>query len=289
MLERLFALFGYRIFVQSGFRIRFLPLEESAGANTRGRPAPVDVREQGNDPRSLGYHEAPVLVEAPLAHGRDGGGHALNDPKRQSPFVQASRVAAQGGGLDDIRDALLQGRPSPSQPSLLKSLGLTREQAPRLAEFDGDPFALAVRPWDPRSPEELRRKRGRKKSKRKRLEQGETPETWATRHAGRFQALVRSVLEHGLLRNDGPSGDIEAIALVRPDGSWRWQARKGHHRIAAFSALEYEKVPVRITHVVREDEAPIWPNVANGLFPEDAARDIFARLFDGTGLANKRA
>ena len=285
MLDRLFALFGYRIFRHKTLGFRLLPLDEKAQKGTLQRPAPVDVRELGNDPRILGYHDRPVLVHALLAHGRNSACVPMDDPNGLNPFVQAARLAAQGRPLTEVRDNLLEHHDNTAEESLLARLGLTAEQAPGLVEFDRDPFALSMRPWDSRSAEHFRAKALKRKAKRKRFEKGETPEQWAMRHAKRLNTLTDSVMRNGLLRNDGPSGDIEATALVNPAGLWRWQTIKGHHRAAVLSALEYREVPVRITRLVREDEVNLWPNVANGLFSEGAAARVFRRHFDGAPQA----
>lgn len=284
IINRFMALFGYQLFFHKGNRLRLLPLEEHKGKGSAKRPAPVDIRALGNDPRSRGYYSRPVLVEARLDHGRSGNAVAVNAPENPSPLVQASRLAVRNASREDLEALLEQIHHEEKSTKRTELLGLTAQQAPLLADLADSPFSASLRPWDERTLEDFRHKRLRKKEKRKRIENGESMAQWAARHAERIESLLASIREHGLMRHDGPGGDVEGIALIGSDGSWRWQVTKGNHRVAVFSAMGHERIPVRINRVIRREEVHLWPNVVSGLFPEKAALQLFDRLFEGRGF-----
>ncbi|MCK5196877.1 MAG: hypothetical protein KAR21_00915, partial [Spirochaetales bacterium] len=63
--------------------------------------------------------------------------------------------------------------------------------------------------------------------------------------------------------------------------SWRWIAEAGNHRVMALGSLGYQEFPARIEGIVYRRDAAIWPNVINGTYSPDYARQVFDRIFDG--------
>ncbi len=99
--------------------------------------------------------------------------------------------------------------------------------------------------------------------------------------ARRFVDLVLSIEKNGYKRNDSPDGDISATVLLKDDGSWRWIADAGNHRAMVLGLLGYQEFPARIEGIVYRRDAAIWPNVINGTYSPDYARQVFDRIFDG--------
>ena len=97
----------------------------------------------------------------------------------------------------------------------------------------------------------------------------------------RLSALLRSVVAQGYQRSDGQDGDIKAVLLVNEREEWVWQAMDAQHRAAVVSALGLETVPVRVSRVIRREEAKFWPNVVRGLYSVDEALLIFDNIFYG--------
>jgi len=76
----------------------------------------------------------------------------------------------------------------------------------------------------------------------------------------------------------------EIIAqLFVHDGRYAFRIRNGHHRVAALSALGYERVEVRIDrdNVYRRDDLNNWEGVVKGKFTEEQALEIFDQIFIG--------
>ena len=99
----------------------------------------------------------------------------------------------------------------------------------------------------------------------------------------RLRHVYRSIKENGyshLIR------DTVGIRCTLAHGNeMRYVVRKGHHRVAALSALGESQVRVRFNErwpaVVDRDHAEFWPQVRSGLFTEHEAITVFDRLFAG--------
>ncbi len=93
--------------------------------------------------------------------------------------------------------------------------------------------------------------------------------------------ILNSINKHGYKRQDGRDGDIRAILLVNESNKWIWQSTGGQHRAAVLCAIGYEHIPVRIHRVIRREEVRFWPNVVNGLYSVEDARQVFDNIFQG--------
>lgn len=97
----------------------------------------------------------------------------------------------------------------------------------------------------------------------------------------RLTSVYRSIRKSGYRRSNGPDGDIGGI-LLADDSDYAVQVSPGHHRISALAALGHERAPIRIRGpVVHRSDVANWPNVANGVFPVDAALRVFDRIMAG--------
>jgi hypothetical protein len=102
-----------------------------------------------------------------------------------------------------------------------------------------------------------------------------------------FQRLVElhdSIRRRGFRPGRGGRPHLDGQLLVR-DGDFRVVIVSGKHRMAALSALGYERAPVLLGHkrppVVLREEAASWPHVVSGTYELEQALDVFDRIFDG--------
>lgn len=99
--------------------------------------------------------------------------------------------------------------------------------------------------------------------------------------ANRLTRVLQSVQTYGYKRNDGDDGDIIAHILINEQNEWVWQSIAAQHRASVLSALGWEKIPIRVTKVIRRQDADFWPNVLNGTFTKSEALAFFDMIFDG--------
>lgn len=235
---------------------------------------PVDLRQMGNDPRLLGYFCRPVVVTVSTNLGRGHFAYPVGDA--QHPWELAARLALRSEQpfrdiVELLHDYHLRGKPG----DLLEYMDVTEAEAPALA---GLPPSQAFRPWDPRPMEFLARKKAGRK--RKTIDRIEQTRKGAEIAAHDLLELIESVSRDGILRHDGPGGDITAALLQNNSGQWRWQVRDGNHRAMVFSALGFKEIPVRCVQLVRRDEATLWPAVREGAYSPELAEKLFDRVFD---------
>ena len=235
-----------------------------------------DLRDSFRDPRQFHYYGGhPVLVTIPSISGRYG-------------------LFAVNSEISPYRRAFLRSRKekkdffSTSCEELEAYLTLFHAESvvDLYGKDEGDkqvesPVKLpAPLPWKRYSPEEFGKY---KKELRVRFDKELRRKEGATvkAEARRFVDLVLSIEKNGYKRDDSPDGDIGATVLLKEDGSWRWIAEAGNHRAMALGSLGYQEFPARIEGIVYRRDAAIWPNVINGTYSPDYARQVFDRIFDG--------
>lgn len=95
-----------------------------------------------------------------------------------------------------------------------------------------------------------------------------------------FRRLInvyKSIEANGYDRTQG-DGDI-TVTGIEYNGDFRFCVMHGQHRIAALSALEFKKVPVKVVRIVRYSEICHWPQVYRGFWTEAQARKLVRHLF----------
>lgn len=100
--------------------------------------------------------------------------------------------------------------------------------------------------------------------------------------AKRLTRVLQSVQSHGYKRHDEDDGDITAHILVDEQNEWVWQSIAAQHRASVLSALGWEKVPLRVTKVIRRQDAEFWPNVLNSTYTKSEALAVFDMVFNGS-------
>lgn len=249
----------------------------------------------GLNPRSISYlvSKRPAVIRVETARGR-GTPLGTFGPSGNHPFVVAARRAKgkEGAEMDAVVREILGEYYRLVAPSTVGALiGSSVESA--LDEF---PSWAVTMPWDQIHPREQQGKVERFA----RIEAGaydpevtiENGWTWLgpvdqrklSVEVKRLSNLLRSVMQKGYRRDDQSDGDIRAVILVDESDDWRWLSTGGQHRAAVVSALGHETVPVRVTSVIRRSDASCWPNVTNGLYTVDQAREWFDQIFSGNYL-----
>lgn len=262
----------------------------------------VPVAEPGTDPITVEYQlnrRGFVPFDVPLQDARGFGALALQLRPECHPFVRACSLAmakteknaAKATVEDVMRDYYAAVRPA----SAFEMLGISPHEAPGLrqaAPGSLDHFIDAsVLPWSGRAPAEIRELRqrtatfeGLQHGMRSRLEDGVTAfgpvsERKLMLEVERLLKLLKSVRSRGFVRHD-PRAPLQVTALRRAE-SYRWLIQSGQHRFAAAAAFGVTSLPAMVTHVIRDEDARFWPQVASGLFTEAGATAVFNRMFDG--------
>jgi len=269
------------VLARFGYRLRLESLSEVY---------PVDIRKKSNDPRALSYRTVapPVLIEAPLSRGYGLDWFPLT-PSSAHPFIRAiCRANSTGDLYGALQETLSSYYAEVCPKNASDILDLPTGLAP---ELDKNPPWARVFPWDSTSVPERRktiteasRVDTRKGGKTLDIEHGwksvgPVSTELINVEVRRLRELLFSMQNNGYKRNNEPGGDIRATVLVSDDRSWTWHIDwGGQHRAAVAAALGIETVPVRIWRTVRLRDSDIWPNVDNGLFPEEDARSLFRLL-----------
>ena len=115
---------------------------------------------------------------------------------------------------------------------------------------------------------------------------GPTSESKGRMELERLRRLVQSISTRGYRRHSDRDGDITGHLLVSEVGETVVSLFGGLHRAAVLAAMGEPTIPVRLhfTTISRANyEADIlkWPNVANGLYSQEAAKSIFRSYFSG--------
>lgn len=253
----------------------------------------IDVRSLGNHPACLRYHGRPVLVAAPRALGRGKVFLSLS-ADGPHPFVRAvtagRKAAARGDALSvKAITTHLQGFYDTVQP---RTLGERFALAPDdcAAELASAPPNVELLPWhswslSTRMAERVEKARGgrwpgwRNQPVAGWSSGGPASVERIHRETERLHRLGRSILASGYRRDDGPDGDVVAVALLR-EGDWRWQVRSGQHRAAVAAAVGIDPLPVRIVALIDRRDVSVWPQVASGVYTVEGALRMFDRVFD---------
>ncbi len=105
----------------------------------------------------------------------------------------------------------------------------------------------------------------------------------------RLISIYGSIKENGFdeEKNSEIGDHIKGILLKR-NNEYKFLVVNGNHRIAALSALGYQKVSVRsckkFPSIIDIDNCPNWPCVKKGIYNENAARKILLHYFEENGL-----
>lgn len=209
-------------------------------------------------------------------------------PDSIHPWVVAVRRAVAAGDRSVVRSVLDAYYSTVNPGDAAEWLDIPAGSAPALAERS--PVA-AVLPWSMFRPEE---EADRQESIHRRENEAHGLSGGVSRGAkafgpiddgrlametGRLWDLVGSIARIGLdttRRDYSLSGDF----LI--DGSrFAVLVRGGGHRAAVASALGIERIPMRVSTLVRRDEAAIWPQVVSGVYDEATALRVFDRLLSG--------
>lgn len=97
----------------------------------------------------------------------------------------------------------------------------------------------------------------------------------------RLLSIYKSIKQKGYQRTMGPDGDIRGY-LLRKGDSFRYLVFGGHHRSAALSALNYNKIPIRLrtNFPIELRDFQHWPLVRSGAWPPELAKKYFNRFFE---------
>lgn len=250
---------------------------------------PVDVRDRGGDPRFFDYYggSRSVLIEASLARGRGLCWFGLT-PDSAHPWIRAVRRARGSRRPRSVIREVLEDYYHQVRPaSAARWLGFGPGEVPAL---DDQPPWARVLPWESADIEGRRQTaemvaaaEGRQQGWQLSIEDGWNSYGPVSRRlvameTERLLTLMRSIGRAGYRRTDRPGGDIDVSVLWGDERSWHFEVTGGAHRAAVVAALGYERIPVRITRLVRRSDAEIWPNVASGLYPTDRALELFDRI-----------
>ena len=253
---------------------------------------PVDLRSVCNHPLAARYFSVSkqVLITVEVSRGR--GLRTFPLDASTHPFVFALQSAALADDPKSCIRAALRAYYELTQPtSAAEWLDLPAGSSPLSHQ---PPWAVSM-PWDVRTPEQWRAANERY-ALQENLEHHVTGER-LTINSGwhfwgpvteqkleietrRLHDLATSLSAHGLVRHDGEDGDVCAVVLER-DHDWRWQVLGGEHRAAAFSALGFVTMPVRVLQVVSRHDVDVWPGVVRGIFTRTDALATFDRVFEG--------
>jgi hypothetical protein len=94
----------------------------------------------------------------------------------------------------------------------------------------------------------------------------------------RLIKLYKSLSENGY---DHSKGCVGVSVLKRGDEYMYLVGGGGYHRIAVMAALEFETVPAKFhrNSIIDVEDVSIWPNVRNGIWTEQQARNYVDHLF----------
>jgi hypothetical protein len=260
------------------------------------RTATCDLRDFVTDPIEGAYHAcgSSLIITAELQHCR-----AL------SPASFACTLKAKHPGVETLlayghrdchvyADSPLRSYFEVWQPAnAAEALGL----APNLAHHTlrHAPAFGAVMPWDPQGPTDawiankirsigddnrghgaaLGHKDGIKSFGPVSYKKGDL-------EFKRFTGVYDSIRRDGYRpTTDSADGYITGFVLAHV-GHSRIVITVGQHRIAALTALGWERTPVRLRPgIVHREDVASWPNVRSGLFTHEQALEVFDRIFNG--------
>lgn len=265
---------------------------KSARAAPATPAAPLlDLRSEGNRPEACLYRATPCLLEGAIPDGRGLRIFALR-PGQHHPYLEAALAARSSDSPGHRATEVLEAFFTNMRPrDAAEWLGFDHDEVPAL---NSAPPWAAVFPWAEDRVDDVVRARGKGSGSLFTIAHhanapDPVPPHRIVEDAARVVDLLEAIPREGYRRHDGFDGDIGAIVLVRPEGSWRWLIRGGQHRAAVATALGYNSVPIRVYQVVLRDHVEHWPNVMNGTYSVSAALQLFDRLFVGELPASVRS
>jgi hypothetical protein len=207
------------------------------------------------------------------------------------PFVlaawRATRTSSPDKAASAIRSAISGYYELVRPASALEVVDLAREEAPGLV---GIPVHKWVFPWSERSIDENAKFRqvcleeeGLANGTRISAADGLTlfgpvSERKLELETARLTKLVDSVAAKGFLAD--ARRPLEVVGL-RADGEYRWLVVQGQHRFAVCAAFGIRQTAVRVTRIIRREDAMHWPHVVWKTFTVGGATRLFDRIFSG--------
>lgn len=247
----------------------------------------IDARKRKDPIYAIKTTNKSVLVNACTAKCRGWFSFPLSQDS-EHPYIKA--VAASQTGCAEMHEILSVYFERVQPNSLPEWLDMPPDASEPLDSIP--PWAVAL-PWETESPEDRKTSLARLaylESQNQGLELtidegwsafGPVSEKKLQMETDRLRQISKSLEAKGYQRHNGWDGDVEATALVREDGEWRWIIMRGQHRAAVAAGLGFTSIPIRVTNVVNRREAEHWPNVRRGFYTESSGRELFDRLFDG--------
>lgn len=245
------------------------------------------------DPRETVYSRLPCLIEGSVDAGRGGDLRALSTGG--SPLVQAARALLdRAENSDEVAKSIfsssarLEGVPTFFEWT---GVGADNEVLRKL------PASSVPLPWYDRTIEDQARiseRNSRQESKRYgpalRVSEFWIPGSCLSERAisvelARLRSLVEGYAELLMAGSLDFQDHIEVHALVRaldPGPEWKWIVKAGNHRAALMAALGMDRIPLRVSLVVRDEDALYWPGVKQRIFTEAEALAIFDRVYDAS-------
>lgn len=271
--------FLQKIIEHAGYRISKIDLNQ--------RKQIIDLTKVTTDPVEAVYRAGSsqtssqnswVIINIPMDRLRSYPMGFATNSQYPNPFTQTIKDYINGTCLS-YKGSVLEQYYNDWQPkNAADILGVHLDEAN--AELLKAPPAGAVWPWDFDNPQ-------------KRVQQnkfyaggwqhcGPVSNEKGNKEFLRYQKITDSISKNGYLRNtDVIDGDIGGQVLLK-GAEWRVMVCDGTHRFAALQALGWSNVSVCIRRwpmLIRREDVCSWPNVANELFDEKSALEIFDRLF----------
>lgn len=275
LIIRAFAFFGFNLTKLSALK----PV--TIDASTRIEPRHISyLLKTGNG----------VVISAPLEQGRAFPINSLGK-NGNHPFMVAARLSRSKEGQiseEKMAEVLKLYYHSVIPKNAAELMGLSADSL--LSEH---PAWSIVMPWDTETIDEWKplvaaaeKFNNYQNGLNLSIEEGwtwigPTSENKRAIEVRRLSSLLASVLDKGYLRNDKRDGDISAVLLVNEENEWVWQSINAQHRAAVVAAIGLEAVPIRVSRVIRREEAAFWPNVMSGLYTKDEAVQVFDTIFQG--------
>lgn len=239
----------------------------------------------------LPEYRGSLIVEAKIEDAR--GLNTMGLPFTQAhPFLRAAKAGLEARDENDawtqIRAVLDESSRAFQPATALEAVNLTAKEAPGLV---GQPPHASLLPWSARTISQTIKGRvlameeaGLQYGVKLTVSDGLTafgPWTAAKLdlETRRISELLESVQKRGY-NSFNPDAPIKTSALFK-DGNLRWQIEEGNHRIPVAVATGITSVACMVTHVIRRDEAALWPRVVDGTFTTEGAVRIFDRIFEG--------
>jgi len=257
---------------------------------------PLDLREVTADPMSILYYSRfePVVINIPMNKGNTSR-FFKTESRSYDPYIFAVTRAIQEAGdqsdkFEEICMHYLNKSREMIQPAnAAEKMGLTHFSNSKLTGYPDWSFVF---PWSNETIEHKLRVFPQKVKLNRKLNgldiHSDDPEEIMRMDKTapvpsaylQYSNLYKSIKENGYNRDNGPSGDITANIFSRGD-DWIWvTGGDGNHRTIIVAALDFKEIPVRVTGIIRREDAGSWPNVIRGLYTEEEALHVFDRIFE---------